>query len=84
TKAIVDPMVLWAIVDTVQRQGARLRVTWTVRGREIVGLGDTDRAVDVNVTREGRLKSFKVSPAMHTDIPWTMEWHWASRGGKQN
>jgi hypothetical protein len=85
SRTVIDPIALWNIIEDIQRAGARLRVTWSVRGRELVGLrrSGVDRPVEVSVVREGRLKVMKLTPVMHTDIPWTMEWHWASRGPRQ-
>lgn len=83
---IVDPMRLWEILEDFRIAAPLLRVTWTVRGKEIVGVfrNRRDRDVDVSIVREGRLKSLSISPERHTDIPWTMEFHWVSRGGTQD
>ncbi len=91
-RRIVDPHELWAILDDIRICGARLRVTWAVRGREIVGgssagnltaKGGNDKLVDFQVVREGRMKSLKVDPERLTDMKWTAEFHWVSSGRKQ-
>lgn len=85
-RKIVDPGELWNILDDFRIAGVRLRVTWAVKGREFVGRGSTgkDVPVDFQVVREGRLAMLKVTPARHTDIKWSAEFHWASRGRRQD
>ena len=82
---IVDPDELWRILDDIQRSGARLRVTWAVKGRQLLGNDlsapePTDRPIDVSIVREGRIKSLKITPAKVTDIKWAMQLDWMSRG----
>lgn len=86
-KGIVDPHELWSILDDFRIAGSRLRVTWSVRGRQILGTNlsaatVTDREVDFSIVREGRLKSLKINPDRLTDIKWAAEFHWMSRGGR--
>jgi len=44
------------------------------------GLLGQDQQVDFSVVRVGRLKSLKVSPDRVTDMKWSAEFHWSSRG----
>lgn len=83
---IVDPHILWANLDAIRRAGARLRVTWSVRGRQVTGSPsqNSDSQVDFNLVREGRIKTLKINPDRLTDIKWSMELHWMSRGGVQD
>lgn len=84
---VVDPHELWTILDDFRISGSRLRVTWSVRGREVLGTNlsaasATDKEVDFSIVREGRIKSLKINPDRLTDIKWAMELHWMSRGGR--
>jgi len=83
---VVDPHVLWGNLDAIRIAGARLRVTWSVRGRSVTGSPKTgsDSPVDFNLVREGRIKVLKISPDRLTDMKWNMELHWMSRGGTQD
>lgn len=86
---IVDPVRLWEILDDFRIAAPRLRVTWSVEGSELPGAvgkfgRGTSRRVDVGIVREGRLKVVDVSPEMHTDISWSLEFHWVSRGGRSD
>lgn len=83
--AVVDPHVLWLLLDDIRRAGARLRVTWSVKGRIFVGSNRSggDRPVDFQIVREGRMKSLAIHPDRLTDIKWTAAWEWMSRGKRQ-
>jgi hypothetical protein len=72
-RGIIDPMDLWSVLDDFRISAARLRVTWSIRGRELVGTREvgSDRPVDFQVVREGRLKMLKVQPLTETEIPWS-------------
>lgn len=86
-RGLVDPHELWTILDDFRMAGSRLRVTWSVRGRQILGTNlssatATDKEVDFSIVREGRIKNLKINPDRLTDIKWAMELHWMSRGGR--
>ena len=82
---IISPHVLREVLEDIGRTGSRLRVSWGVSGTE--GLGALEdlatRPTNVLIVREGRMKSFKTPIDRHTDIRWTMEFHWVSRGQTQ-
>lgn len=83
---IIEPWDLWEILDSIRIAGARVRVTWAVRGRRVNGspdFGATDSPVDRSVVREGRLKKLSVKPDTEVDIEWVMDFDWQSRGGRQ-
>lgn len=44
----------------------------------------TLRTTDVQIVREGRVKTFRTPIDRHTDIRWSIEFHWVSRGGRQD
>lgn len=79
---LVQPDVLRDVFESILRGGARLRVTWTVAGA--VADGDprysTLRNVQKQIVREGRAKSWAFPHDRHTDIEWSVEFHWVSRG----
>lgn len=88
-RGIVDPHELWQLLDDFRITASRLRVTWSVRGRQLIGTNlsaqdVTDKEVDFSIVREGRIKNLKINPNRLTDIPWSMELHWMSRGGRQD
>jgi len=81
---IVQPMELSDTLEDIARRGARLRVTWAVRGRSVAGDPGTNGQFydqDMQKVREGRVKSFKTPVDRHTDVKWHIEFHWVSRGG---
>lgn len=79
---VIDPKLLWDVMDDFRIAAPLLRVTWAVRGREIDNRGQLS-PVDFQVVRVGRLKMVKVTPQRHTDMKWTAEFHWTSRGKQQ-
>jgi hypothetical protein len=83
---VISPHVLREVLEDMGRGGAKLRVTWAAGGEEGVGaLADrVSRHTDVKIVREGRIKSFKTPIDRHTDIRWTIEFNWVSRGQKQD
>ncbi len=83
--AIIDPSELWVLLDDIRAAGARLRVTWSVKGKSLIGDSGSGKSVNESfeVVREGRIKSLRAQVIRHTDITWTAEFHWVSRGGKQ-
>lgn len=80
---IVEPMDLYQILDAIRIGGARLRVTWAAVGTRAPGVFATSRNVDVRIVREGRMKTFEITPDTEVDIHWTMNFEWVSRGGGQ-
>lgn len=82
---VIEPWDLWEILDAIRLGGARIRVTWAVRGRRLLGMleSGTDLPVDRQVIREGRLKSLKIQADTEVDLKWTAGFEWASRGGRQ-
>ena len=84
---IISPMKLREILDDFRIAGSRLRVTWAVVGRSSAGSpgSGTNTLVndDVRIVREGRIKTFRTPIDRHTDLRWTCEFHWMSRGGRQ-
>jgi hypothetical protein len=83
---IISPHVLREIVEDIGRTGKRLLVIWSVSGDEGIGplTNQESRPTDMRIIRVGRMKTFKTPIDRHTDIRWTMEFHWVSRGQKQN
>ena len=83
---IISPFTLREVVEDIGRSGALLTVVWAVTGLEGIGAlsNHAARNTDVKIVRAGRMKSFKTPIDRHTDIRWTMEFHWVSRGQKQN
>jgi len=69
---LVFPMDLCTVFDDMARRGSKLRVTWAA----VDGTG-ADRG---RVVREGRLKSFEMSPDRVDDIAWKMSFDWSGRG----
>lgn len=89
---LVEPFDLFEILDAIRLGGARLRVTWAVSGRRMIGTKSNaafasdrgaDQAVDRKIVREGRMKSLTITPDTEVDIPWEMNFEWVSRGGRQ-
>lgn len=88
---IIQPFVLMQTIEDIARGGARLAVTWVIQssvsnGPQLPG-GFPLSAItteDFKILREGRLKSWKFPIDRHTDIGWTLEFHWVSRGGVQD
>jgi len=70
---IVLPMVLMEICESMFTQAYLLRVTWAVEGET--------RQDTAKIVREGRVKTARFPIQRHTDVSWTFEFHWKSRGG---
>lgn len=68
---VVNPHELCTAFETIQRAGARLRVTW----QDVTPAGFT-----IFTVREGRMSSFNAKPDRITDIPWTADFVWVGRG----
>jgi len=83
--AIIDPSELWTVLDDIRIAGARLRVTWAIRGKSIIGTSVAGKEKDeqFQVVREGRLKTLRAQVTRHTDIKWSGSFEWVSRGQKQ-
>lgn len=83
---LVSPHVLRQVFEDIARTGVRLRVTWAVAG--VVGVGSSFSGnfqdVDVQIIREGLVKSFKTPIDRHTDMKWSVQFEWASRGDRQD
>lgn len=79
---VVRPDVLRDTLEDMYRGGARLRVTWAVTGASIDGPAKdgTLRDVSMRIVREGRAKSWRFPHDRHTDIRWSVEFHWLGRG----
>ncbi len=84
-RRVIEPFELYEILEAIRISGARLRVTWSVTGRRLLGTSVTgkDEPVDRSIVREGRLKSLKINPDTEVDIAWQMTFDWMSRGGRQ-
>lgn len=80
---IVDPHILREVFEDIHRAGARLRVTWAVTGKMLIGNPKDKRGTnqDVRIVREGRISSFSTPIERHTDIRWRGVFEWMSRGG---
>lgn len=84
---IQRPFVMRDIIEDIGRTGVRLRVTWSVYGQSVSGsvLGNGDLVEDnMEIVREGRIKSARFPHDRHTDIRWSIEFHWMGRGGRQD
>lgn len=80
---IASPHVLRDVLEDIFRGGVRLRVTWAIDGTIRDGAEkNPKRAESYKILREGLVKSFKTPFDRHTDIRWTIEFHWVSRGGQ--
>lgn len=82
---LVEPHLVRQVLEDIGRRGHRLRVTWAVSGTTQTGPTSDFHTIhneDVKITREGRIKSFRTPIDRHTDIRWTIEFHWAGRGTK--
>lgn len=80
---IVSPHILREVVEDIQRRGMRLRVTWAVRGRMVVGdpnANGSTQEENVQILRDGRLTEFTCPIDRHTDIRWRMKFEWSGRG----
>lgn len=85
---VVDPLDLWEYLEMIRLAGALVRVTWQVSGKRFVGLTSgfntgTIESVDKKIVRVGRIKSIKITPDTETDVKWSMNFEWVSRGGTQ-
>lgn len=82
---IIEPFALKDALETIGRSGIRLRVTWSVTATtavgRVLGFGGVVRDDQPKIVREGLIKSARFPHTRHTDIQWTVEFHWASRGG---
>lgn len=85
-RQLIEPFALKDALEAIGRSGIRLRVTWSVTATTVVGRvigpGGVIREDQPKIVREGLLKSARFPHTRHTDIQWTVEFHWASRGGK--
>lgn len=72
---IIRPMVLMRAFESLMRSGRRLRVTWAV-------VGDTEENTE-KIVREGRAKTWRFPITRHTDVQWSVEFHWMSRGERK-
>ncbi len=86
---VVDPKRLYDIFEDFRIAAPRLRVTWAIQGTESINSSSrrgasssSQRRVDFTIVREGRVKQVSIDPELHTDIPWSIEFHWVSRGGR--
>lgn len=83
--SVRDPYVLRDALEEVGRSGIRLRVTWSVSAKtaigRVLGIGGVVSDDAPKIVREGLIKSARFPHTRHTDIQWTVEFHWASRGG---
>lgn len=79
---LIDPMVIREVVEDFCRAGQKLRVTWAVRGRTLIG--DFNNGIahddDFKIVRVGRLAKFSTPIDKHTDMGWKAEFHWSGRG----
>lgn len=83
---IVQPHLIFTVLEQIIAQGAALRVTWSTHGVENVGDqldGPRRRMVSWDMVREGRATQLKITPDRHTDIKWSIAWAWYGRGIKQ-
>jgi len=84
--SIIDPQGLREAFELIGRSGIRLRVTWSVNANE--GQGNSasgfSQLKNTQILREGLIKNAHFSFIRHTDIGWTVEFNWASRGGTQD
>lgn len=80
-----EPHVLRDALEEIGRSGIRLRVTWSVSAKtaigRVLGIGGVVSDDAPKIVREGLIKSARFPHTRHTDIQWTVEFHWASRGG---
>ncbi len=86
---VIHPSSLFDIFEDVIRKGAALRVTWSTHGVEAVGdkfagAGESLKAFDWDVVRDGRVGEYKFTPDRHTDIKWSINFAWYGRGQEQN
>lgn len=71
-----------AVGSTVGGSFPRRNPDGTVVAERSVAL-DT-RPIDVQIVREGRVATFRTPIDRHSDIRWSLEFHWYGRGGKQD
>lgn len=85
-RQVVEPMELYEIFDSIRMGGARLRVTWAATGDRLIGntLEGRSQPVDWKIIREGRIKTFEITPDTEVDIHWTANFEWVGRGGVQD
>ncbi len=83
-RQFVSPTSVRDAFESIGRSGARLRVTWQVRG--VIRDGGTsfgngsDRSQDLTIVREGMVDQAEFAHDRATDIGWTVKFEWASRG----
>lgn len=73
---ITTPWVLKELLESICREGARLRVTWTSQSSLIDGKIYT-------LVREGRASTITFTHDTESDIMWKIEWTWMNRGVSQ-
>jgi phage tail protein X len=76
---IVDPSILRDTLESMFRDGRRLRVTWAVQ-QQPDGQDQTAYPITGNITREGRAKTWKFKHTSIHDIEWDITFEWVSRG----
>ena len=73
TSQVVQPTILRDALESIGRSGRRLRVTWAVTG--------ATPDLSGKLVREGRVKQAEFSHDRVTDIRWSIQFEWVSRGG---
>lgn len=80
--------VTWAVNgdESIGQQTAGVITSFNPDGtkREDRVIQPKKRAINVQIMREGRIKTFRTPIDRHTDIRWSIEFHWMSRGGRQD
>jgi len=75
---VVDPSTLRDILESIFRDGRRLRVTWSTTD---TGNGiPNETPISGSIVREGRVKSWKFKHRTIHDIEWNITFEWVSRG----
>lgn len=85
-QSVFRPHTMRDIVEDLGRSGVPLRVTWEVNGQSVAGSLKNGKVVQEQsrIVRVGRIKSARFPHDRHTDVRWNIEFHWMSRGGRQN
>lgn len=85
-RSVIEPMDLYEILDSIRRDGARLRVTWATQGSRLVGTSSDGsvQSVDRKIVREGRIKTLEITPDTEVDLRWNMNFEWVGRGATQD
>jgi hypothetical protein len=79
---LVVPADVRKTFEDILRAGSRLRVTWLVYGAALDGTGSDASVSNIysKLVREGRAKSWKFDHTHVSDIEWTIDFEWVSRG----